>query len=38
MGKELEEYGPCEEKDIATLPKEIAEILKNKGRVEEIEK
>ena len=38
VGKELEEYGPFEEKDIATLPKEIAEILKNKGRVEEIEK
>lgn len=36
VGKELEEYGPFEEEDIANLPSEIAEILINKGRVEEI--
>ncbi|MCH8004541.1 MAG: hypothetical protein IH934_07995 [Nanoarchaeota archaeon] len=36
VGKELEEYGPFEEEDIANLPAEIAEILINKGRVEEI--
>jgi len=36
VGKELEEYGPYGEEDIANLPSEIAEILINKGRVEEI--
>ena len=36
VGKELEEYGPFGEEDIANLPSEIAEILINKGRVEEI--
>ena len=36
VGKELEEYGPFEEEDIANLPLEIAELLIGKGRVEEI--
>jgi DNA replication initiation complex subunit (GINS family) len=36
VGKELEEYGPFEEEDIANLPIEIADLLINKGRVEEI--
>jgi DNA replication initiation complex subunit (GINS family) len=36
VGKELEEYGPFEEEDVATLPNEIAEVLILKGRVEEI--
>ena len=36
VGKELEEYGPFEEEDIANLPNEIAELLMEKGRVEEI--
>ncbi len=36
VGKELEEYGPFEEEDIASLPVEIATVLINKGRVEEI--
>lgn len=36
VGKELEEYGPFEEEDIANLPLEIAELLIEKGRVEEI--
>ena len=36
VGKELEEYGPFEEEDIASLPAEIATVLINKGRVEEI--
>jgi len=36
VGKELEEYGPFEEEDIASLPIEIATVLINKGRVEEI--
>lgn len=36
VGKELEEYGPFEEEDIASLPIEIANVLINKGRVEEI--
>lgn len=36
VGKELEEYGPFEEEDIASLPVEIANVLINKGRVEEI--
>ena len=36
VGKELEEYGPFEEEDIANLPSEIVQILINKGRVEEI--
>ena len=36
VGKELEEYGPFEEEDIANLPSEIADILIGKGRVEEI--
>ncbi|MBW2983747.1 hypothetical protein KY361_01385 [Candidatus Woesearchaeota archaeon] len=37
VGKELEEYGPFEEEDVASLPKEIANVLIEKGRVEEIE-
>jgi len=36
VGKELEEYGPFEEEDIASLPVEIANVLINKARVEEI--
>ena len=36
VGKELEEYGPFGEEDIANLPNEIAELLIEKGRVEEI--
>jgi len=36
VGKELEEYGPFEEEDIASLPIEIANVLVNKGRAEEI--
>ncbi|MBI2575805.1 hypothetical protein HYV84_01220 [Candidatus Woesearchaeota archaeon] len=37
VGKELEEYGPFEEEDIAALPVVISEILIKKGRVEEIQ-
>lgn len=36
IGEELESYGPFEEKDIANLPKGIAEVLIRKGRAEEI--
>ena len=36
VGKELEEYGPFEEEDIANLPAEIANVLIEKCRVEEI--
>ncbi len=36
VGKELEVYGPYGEEDIASLPVEIAEILIEKGRAEEI--
>ncbi len=36
VGPELEEYGPFEEEDIANLPMEIAEVLINKGKSEEI--
>ncbi|MBI4452367.1 hypothetical protein HY637_02985 [Candidatus Woesearchaeota archaeon] len=36
VGPELEEYGPFEEEDIANLPMEIAEVLINKGKAEEI--
>lgn len=36
VGPELEEYGPFEEEDIANLPAEIADVLMNKGRAEEI--
>jgi len=37
VGKELEEYGPFEEEDVANLPVEIANVLIQKGRVEELE-
>jgi len=37
VGKELEEYGPSEEEDVASLPAEIARILINKGRAEKID-
>ena len=37
VGKELEEYGPFEEEDVASLPAEIARILINKGRAEKID-
>ena len=36
VGPELEEYGPFEDEDIANLPAEIADVLINKGKVEEI--
>ena len=36
VGKELEEYGPFEEEDIASLPVEIVNVLIKKNRVEEI--
>jgi len=36
VGPELEEYGPFDEEDIASLPAEVAEVLIGKGRVEEI--
>ncbi|MBW2975598.1 hypothetical protein KY366_07805 [Candidatus Woesearchaeota archaeon] len=36
VGKELEEYGPFEEEDIASLPIVIADVLIKKGRTEEI--
>ncbi|HII16602.1 TPA: DNA replication complex GINS family protein [Candidatus Woesearchaeota archaeon] len=36
LGKELEEYGPFEEEDVASLPYEIAKVLLAKGRAEEI--
>lgn len=36
VGKELEVYGPFGEEDIASLPSEIAQILIEKGRAEEI--
>jgi DNA replication factor GINS len=36
VGKELEEYGPFEEEDVASLPIEIANVLITKGRAEEI--
>ena len=36
VGTELEEYGPFEEEDIANLPIEIADVLINKGKAEEI--
>src|SRR3989338_5920952 len=36
VGTELEEYGPYNEEDIANLPAEIAEVLLNKGKAEEI--
>ena len=36
VGKELEDYGPFEEEDIANLPSEIADVLISKGSAEEI--
>ena len=36
VGKELEEYGPFAEEDIANLPAEIADVLITKGNAEEI--
>lgn len=36
VGPELEEYGPFEEEDIANLPAEIAGVLINKAKAEEI--
>ena len=36
VGPELEEYGPFEEEDIANLPVEIADVLINKAKAEEI--
>ena len=36
VGTELEEYGPFEEEDIANLPVEIADVLINKDKADEI--
>lgn len=36
VGPELDEYGPFAEDDIASLPREVAEVLLGKGRAEEI--
>ncbi|MBI2137309.1 hypothetical protein HYU12_02190 [Candidatus Woesearchaeota archaeon] len=36
VGRELEVYGPFSEEDVASLPVEIAKILIEKGRAEEI--
>ena len=36
VGPELEEYGPFEEEDIANLPAEVADVLINKSKAEEI--
>lgn len=36
VGPELEEYGPYNEEDIASLPTEIADVLINRGKAEEI--
>jgi DNA replication initiation complex subunit (GINS family) len=36
VGPELDEYGPFSEDDIASLPREVAEVLLGKGRAEEI--
>jgi DNA replication initiation complex subunit (GINS family) len=36
VGKEMEEYGPFEENDIANIPTEIADVLISKERAEEI--
>jgi|SRR3989344_46616 len=36
VGTELEEYGPFEEEDIANLPIEIADVLINKSKAEEM--
>jgi len=36
VGKELEEYGPFAEEDIANLPGEIADVLITQGNAEEI--
>lgn len=36
VGRELEVYGPFDQEDIANLPREIAEVLINKGRAEEM--
>ncbi len=38
LGHNLDVYGPFEEDDTANLPEEIADILINKGRAEEIKK
>ncbi len=38
LGTELEVYGPYEEEDVANLPRQIADILIQKGRAEEIAK
>ena len=36
VGPELEEYGPFKDEDIANLPSEIADVLINKSKAEEI--
>ena len=36
VGPELEEYGPFDGEDIANLPFEVADVLINKGKAEEI--
>jgi len=37
VGPELEEYGPFEEEDIANLPEQVADVLLDKRKVEEIQ-
>ena len=37
VGPELEEYGPFEKDDMANLPTEIAQVLIDKGRAEEMQ-
>lgn len=36
VGSELEVYGPFQQEDVASLPPDIADLLINKGRAEEI--
>ena len=38
LGKDLEEYGPFEKEDTASLPKELADVLIKKERAEEMKK
>ncbi len=38
VGLDLEIYGPFEEDDVANMPKEIADVLVEKGRAEELGK
>lgn len=36
IGADMQEYGPYEEEDVSKLPKDIADVLVNKERAEEI--